>query len=75
MLSPYEKTESLHLAILQSFFNHKFFSCSSEVHIIAMYEPEGSIRGFQEDPVNVPDVPVSTGIRVFHQMESIYVSR
>ena len=36
------------------------FSCASEVHIIAMYEPEGSVRGFQQDPSVILDVEVRT---------------
>ena len=34
-------------------------SCASHVHMIAMYEPQGTSRGFQQDPSNVPEVPVS----------------
>ena len=41
------------------------FSCLSQVHMIAMYEPEGSVRGFQQNPSVIPDVEVELFILFF----------
>ena len=35
------------------------FSCASEVHMIVMHEPEGSVRQGHLNPVYIPDVEVS----------------
>ena len=38
--------------------------------MIAMYEPEGKVRGFRENPSVIPDVEVSVKIQLSNQMLS-----
>ena len=47
------------LELAHYFCNSHYSSCASEVHIIAMYEPEGTNRRGNEDPSVIPDVEVS----------------